>query len=139
LFIFSCLCLILSIFFSFYHTFSFLSFHYFFIYFIYLCSFPYSFLHFLLLSQFLSFFFYFLHRYLFLAENYSRLQSLNEDQYQALQVPGRGGVSVIRKIHPSIYSSIMSRVGWYARRKWRVLVRMIGFISTFVTLSLNHV
>jgi hypothetical protein len=25
---------------------------------------------------------------------------------------------------------ILSRVGWYARRKWRVLVRMIGFSST---------
>jgi hypothetical protein len=30
---------------------------------------------------------------------------------------------------------ILSRLGWYARRKWRVLVRMIGFISTLVTIS----
>jgi hypothetical protein len=32
----------------------------------------------------------------------------------------------------------LSRVGWYARRKWRVLVRTIGFISTLVTTSLNY-
>jgi hypothetical protein len=31
---------------------------------------------------------------------------------------------------------ILSRVWWYARRKWRVLVRIIGFISTSVTHSL---
>jgi hypothetical protein len=37
--------------------------------------------------------------------------------------------------HPVI---ILSRVGWYSWRKWLVLVRMIGFISTFVTNSLNH-
>jgi hypothetical protein len=28
---------------------------------------------------------------------------------------------------------------WYTRRKWEVLVRMIGFISTLVTISLNHI
>jgi hypothetical protein len=28
---------------------------------------------------------------------------------------------------------ILSRVGWYTRQKWRVLVRMIGFISTLAT------
>jgi hypothetical protein len=32
----------------------------------------------------------------------------------------------------------LSRVGWYARRKWRVLVRMIGFISILITASLNY-
>jgi hypothetical protein len=26
----------------------------------------------------------------------------------------------------------MWRVGWYTRLKWRVLVRMIGFISTWL-------
>jgi hypothetical protein len=31
---------------------------------------------------------------------------------------------------------LLSRVGWYTRRKWRVLFRMIGFISTLVTHSL---
>jgi hypothetical protein len=34
---------------------------------------------------------------------------------------------------------VISCVGWYTRRKWRVLVPMIGFISTFVTISLNHI
>jgi hypothetical protein len=34
---------------------------------------------------------------------------------------------------------ILLPVGWYARRKWRVLVWMIGFIITFVTISLNHI
>jgi hypothetical protein len=34
---------------------------------------------------------------------------------------------------------ILSRVGWYARPKWRVLIRMIGFISILVTVSLNHI
>jgi hypothetical protein len=28
---------------------------------------------------------------------------------------------------------ILSRVEWYTQQKWRVLVRMIGFISTLVT------
>jgi hypothetical protein len=36
-------------------------------------------------------------------------------------------------------ATILSRVGWYAWRQWRVLVRMIGFISTLVTISLNHI
>jgi hypothetical protein len=31
----------------------------------------------------------------------------------------------------------LSRVGGYAWRKWRVLVRMIGFISTLITHSFN--
>jgi hypothetical protein len=31
---------------------------------------------------------------------------------------------------------ILSHVGWYTQQKWRVLVRLIGFISTLVTLSL---
>jgi hypothetical protein len=35
-------------------------------------------------------------------------------------------------------SFILSRVGGYAWRKYRVLVRMIGFISTSVTISLNY-
>jgi hypothetical protein len=39
----------------------------------------------------------------------------------------------------SVGLMVLSRVGWYARRKWRVLVRMIGFISTLVTISLNHI
>lgn len=107
LFIFLCLCLFLSLSFSFYRTFSSISFHYFFIYFIYLRSFPYSFLHVLLLCHFISFLF-FLHLSLFLAENYSRLQSLNEKQYQALEVPSRGGGSVIRNIYPSTYSLILT-------------------------------
>jgi hypothetical protein len=34
--------------------------------------------------------------------------------------------------------SKLSRVGGYAWRKWRVLVRMIGFIGTLVTTSLNY-
>jgi hypothetical protein len=29
-------------------------------------------------------------------------------------------------------------IGWYAWRKWRVLVRIIWFISTSVTISLNY-
>jgi hypothetical protein len=33
---------------------------------------------------------------------------------------------------------ILSCVGWYMRQKWQVLVRMIGFISTLVTTSLNY-
>jgi hypothetical protein len=33
---------------------------------------------------------------------------------------------------------ILSRVGGYAWRKLRVLVRMIGFISTSITISLNY-
>jgi hypothetical protein len=33
---------------------------------------------------------------------------------------------------------ILSRVRCYARRKWRDLVRMIGFISTLVTTPLNY-
>jgi hypothetical protein len=32
----------------------------------------------------------------------------------------------------------MSRVEWYARRKWRFLVRMVRFINTLVTISLNY-
>jgi hypothetical protein len=38
-----------------------------------------------------------------------------------------------------IYIDILSRVGWYAPRKWRVLVWMIGFISTSVTTFLNYI
>jgi hypothetical protein len=34
---------------------------------------------------------------------------------------------------------MLSCVGWYAWREWRVLVRMIGFISTLVTTFLNHI
>jgi hypothetical protein len=34
---------------------------------------------------------------------------------------------------------ILSRLGRYMRQKRRVLVRMIGFISTVVTISLNHI
>jgi hypothetical protein len=33
---------------------------------------------------------------------------------------------------------ILSQVGRYAWRKWRILVRMIGFINTSVTISLNY-
>jgi hypothetical protein len=36
-------------------------------------------------------------------------------------------------------SYTLSRVGWYAWREWRVLVRMIGFINTLVTTSRNHI
>jgi hypothetical protein len=32
----------------------------------------------------------------------------------------------------------MPRVGWYARQKWRGLVRMIRFINALVTISLNY-
>jgi hypothetical protein len=39
----------------------------------------------------------------------------------------------------SNYGLILSRVGWYERRKWRVLVRMIWFICILVTISLNHI
>jgi hypothetical protein len=35
-----------------------------------------------------------------------------------------------------IFRNILSRVGGYAWRKWRVLIRMNGFISTSVTISL---
>jgi hypothetical protein len=35
-------------------------------------------------------------------------------------------------------SNTLSRVGWHAWREWRVLVRMIGFISALVAISLNH-
>jgi hypothetical protein len=34
--------------------------------------------------------------------------------------------------------NILSRVGWYAWRKWRVLVRTILIISTLVTSSFNY-
>jgi hypothetical protein len=34
--------------------------------------------------------------------------------------------------------TILSRVGGYAWRKWRVIVRIIGFIGTSVTISLNY-
>jgi hypothetical protein len=96
LFILSCLCrfLLLSL--------SFFPFHHFFIYVMYFCSFSSSFIHFLFLC--LSHFF-FLYSSLFLAKNYSRLQSLNEEQYQALEVPSRGGCSVIHKIYPSTSTS----------------------------------
>jgi hypothetical protein len=33
----------------------------------------------------------------------------------------------------------LPHVGWYMHKEWRVLVRMIGFISTLVTISLNHI
>jgi hypothetical protein len=36
------------------------------------------------------------------------------------------------------FTSILSRVAWYAWQKWLVLDRMIGFISTLVTRYLNH-
>jgi hypothetical protein len=39
----------------------------------------------------------------------------------------------------NLSQTIWSRVRWYAWREWRVLVRMIGFISTLVTISLNHI
>jgi hypothetical protein len=42
----------------------------------------------------------------------------------------------VERRHVTLY--ILSRVGWYARRKWRVLGRMIGSISTLVTTSLNY-
>jgi hypothetical protein len=36
----------------------------------------------------------------------------------------------------NLTDSILSRVGWYAWRNWQILVRMIAFISTSVTLAL---
>jgi hypothetical protein len=33
---------------------------------------------------------------------------------------------------------VLSRVGWYAWQKWRVLVRMIEFIGTLVTTFFNY-
>jgi hypothetical protein len=36
----------------------------------------------------------------------------------------------------NVQLKILLRVGWYAWRKWRVQVRMIGFISTSVTITL---
>jgi hypothetical protein len=36
-------------------------------------------------------------------------------------------------------SILLSRVGWHVWRKWLFLVLMIGFVSTFVTSSLNHI
>jgi hypothetical protein len=41
-------------------------------------------------------------------------------------------------ILPSFPPLLLSRVGWYAWQLW-VLVRMIRFISTLVTSSLNHI
>jgi hypothetical protein len=37
------------------------------------------------------------------------------------------------------FCNIFSREMWYARRKCRSLVRMIGFISTLIKISLNHI
>jgi hypothetical protein len=34
---------------------------------------------------------------------------------------------------------VLSCVGWYTWREWRVLVRIIGFISTLVTIFLNYI
>jgi hypothetical protein len=36
-------------------------------------------------------------------------------------------------------TDILSRAGGYAWREWRIPVRMIGFIGTLVTISLNHI
>jgi hypothetical protein len=46
---------------------------------------------------------------------------------------------VLQKKYLLVGGYILSRVGWYAWRKWRVLVRMIGFINTLVTTSINHI
>jgi hypothetical protein len=47
-------------------------------------------------------------------------------------------ISFFFLLSPTVSTRVMtlSRVGWYAWREWRVLVRMIGFISSLVTYSL---
>jgi hypothetical protein len=64
----------------------------------------------------------------------SRMLSLDQPvQYRPMYICIRWLFYMYNRLMYGVYC----HVGWYAWRKLRVLVRMIGFVSTSVTISLN--